>query len=64
MLMTKERELKDAVREGRDRVSNSEPQASGFTANNKEKLRAELVLFSVEKACALHLTSFLLSVLL
>ena len=32
--------------------------------NNKEKLRAELVLFSVEKARALHLTSFLLSVLL
>ena len=31
--------------------------------NNKDKLRAELVLFSVEKARALHLTSFLLSVL-
>ena len=35
-----------------------------FFYNNKEKLRAELVLFSVEKARALHLTSFLLSVLL
>ena len=29
-----------------------------------EKMQAELALFSVEKACALHLTSFLLSVLL
>ena len=35
-----------------------------FFYNNKEKLRAELALFSVEKARALHLTSFLLSVLL
>ena len=35
-----------------------------FFYNNKDKLRAELVLFSVEKARALHLTSFLLSVLL
>ena len=32
--------------------------------NNNDKLRAELVLSSVEKARALHLTSFLLSVLL
>ena len=32
--------------------------------NNKDKLRAELALLSDEKARALHLTSFLLSVLL
>ena len=32
--------------------------------HKKKKLRAELVLFSVEKARALHLMSFLLSVLL
>ena len=32
--------------------------------SNKDKLLAELALFSVEKARALHLTSFLLSVLL
>ena len=32
--------------------------------NNMEKVRAELAIFFVEKARALHLTSFLLSVLL
>ena len=32
--------------------------------NNMEKVRAELTIFFVEKARALHLTSFLLSVLL
>ena len=32
--------------------------------NNMEKVRAELAFFFVEKARALHLTSFLLSVLL
>ena len=32
--------------------------------NNMENVRAELALFSVEKVRALHLTSFLLSVLL
>ena len=31
--------------------------------NNKEKLRAELALFSVEKARSFHLTSFSLSLL-
>ena len=51
-----------------------EPRAAGerkFTAkfrfvfcNNMEKTREEFPLFSVEKARALHLTSFLLSVLL
>ena len=35
-----------------------------FFYNNKDKLRAEIVLFFVEKARVLHLTSFLLSVLL
>ena len=35
-----------------------------FFYNNKDKLRAELALLSDEKARALHLTSFLLSVLL
>ena len=32
--------------------------------NNMKNLRAELAIFSVEKARVLHLTSFLLSVLL
>ena len=32
--------------------------------NNMEKVRADLTIFFVEKARALHLTSFLLSVLL
>ena len=32
--------------------------------DNMEKVRAELAIFSVEKARVLHLTSFLLSVLL
>ena len=32
--------------------------------NNMEKVRAELAIFFVEKARALHLTSFSLSVLL
>ena len=49
-----------------------EPQAAGewfhcrrfVFYNNKDKLRAELALLSDEKARALHLTSFLLSVLL
>ena len=35
-----------------------------FFYNNMEKVRAELAIFFVEKARALHLTSFLLSVLL
>ena len=35
-----------------------------FFYNNMEKVRADLALFSVEKARALHLRSFLLSVLL
>ena len=35
-----------------------------FFYNNMEKVRAELAFFFVEKARALHLTSFLLSVLL
>ena len=35
-----------------------------FFYNNKNKLRAELALLSDEKARALHLTSFLLPVLL
>ena len=35
-----------------------------FFYDNMEKTRAEFSLFSVEKARALHLTSFLLSVLL
>ena len=35
-----------------------------FFCKNMEKLRAELALISVEEARALHLTSFLLSVLL
>ena len=32
--------------------------------NNKEKVQAELAIFFVEKVRALHLASFLLSVLL
>ena len=36
--------------------------SSWFFDNNKEKVRAELAIFFVEKARALHLTSFLLSV--
>ena len=40
-----------------------EPRAAGDN-NNMEKVRAELTIFFVEKAHALHLTSFLLSVLL
>ena len=35
-----------------------------FFCENMEKVRVELALFSFEKARALHLTSFLLSVLL
>ena len=35
-----------------------------FFYNNIEKIRAELALFSVEKGRALHLTLFVLSVLL
>ena len=45
-----------------------EPRARGewfhLQVNNKDKLRAELALLSNEKARMLHLTSFLLSVLL
>ena len=47
-----------------------EPRAAGewfhCQVKNKDKLRAELALLSDEKACTLHvhLTSFLLSVLL
>ena len=35
-----------------------------FFYNDVEKVRAELALFSIEKVRTLHLTSFLLSVLL
>ena len=35
-----------------------------FFYNNMENVRAELAIFFVEKACMLHLTSLLLSVLL
>ena len=44
-------------------VYKSIDQRFGFY-NNVEKVRPELALFSVEKVRALHMTSFLLSVLL